>query len=166
MAIREILQLGEEKLTQVCEEVNQLDNIESLVEDMRDTLNSTSGVGLAAPQIGVLKRIVLVKDPDTNKETWLINPVILEKHGKDTDREGCLSYSGRFGIVTRAKYVKIKAQDLSRHWFRIKAEGLRARIFQHEIDHLDGHMYTEIVERYLTDEEVEEMRQAKLRDNE
>ena len=120
------------------------DKIRILVEDMLDTMYEANGVGLAAPQIGVLKRIVVIDISEEGDEPIvLINPVIVETRGSQTGEEGCLSVPERSGTVTRPKYVKIKAFNMDMEEFEMEGEDLLARAFCHEIDHLDGHLYTE-----------------------
>ena len=130
--------------------------IKELIEDMLETMYDANGVGLAAPQVGVLKRIVVI-DVTGEDPIVLINPRILETSGEQTGGEGCLSLPGKSGTVTRPNYVKVKAYDREMKPFEIEGTELLARAFCHEIDHLDGHMYVEKVEGELTDvEEVEE----------
>lgn len=130
--------------------------IKELIEDMLETMYDANGVGLAAPQVGVLKRIVVI-DVTGEDPIVLINPRILETSGEQTGGEGCLSLPGKSGTVTRPNYVKVKAYDRDMKPFEIEGTELLARAFCHEIDHLDGHMYVEKVEGELTDvEEVEE----------
>lgn len=156
MAIREILQLGDSRLTQVSNTIQEFDDkLYNLIIDLTDTLNSTSGVGISAPQIGELYRVVVIKDIETGETYDIINPTIIDKSGEQTDAEGCLSYKGKFGIVTRPMNVRVQAQNSHGETSIIEASGLLARILSHEIDHLDGHMYTEYVQRYLTEEEIQ-----------
>lgn len=145
MALRNIRTIGDPCLNKVCREVNIItDKIKILVEDMLDTMYEANGVGLAAPQIGVLKRIVVIDVSENGDEPLvLINPVIVETKGSQTGEEGCLSVPERSGTVTRPQYVKIKAFDLDMNEFEMEGEDLLARAFCHEIDHLDGHLYTE-----------------------
>ena len=145
MALRNIRTIGDPCLNKVCREVNIItDKIRILVEDMLDTMYEANGVGLAAPQIGVLKRIVVIDISEEGDEPLvLINPVIIETKGSQTGEEGCLSVPERSGTVTRPQYVKIKAFDLDMNEFEMEGEDLLARAFCHEIDHLDGHLYTE-----------------------
>ncbi len=154
MAIRNIVKLGDEILTKKCRMVDEInDRIITLLDDMHETLIQSGGVGLAAPQVGILKRIALV---DTGEETLeLINPEILSSEGEQTDLEGCLSYPGKFGEVTRPMIVTIKAQNRNGEWIEYTGEGLTARAFCHEIEHLDGHMFIEKVTRWADDDELE-----------
>ena len=157
MAIRNIRIMGDPILEKVCKEVKEVTpRIKELIEDMLETMYDANGVGLAAPQVGVLKRIVVI-DGTGEDPIVLINPRILETSGEQTGGEGCLSLPGKSGTVTRPNYVKVKAYDRDMKPFEIEGTELLARAFCHEIDHLDGHMYVEKVEGELTDvEEVEE----------
>ena len=120
---------------------------------MQQTLAEANGVGLAAPQVGILRRVVVV---DTGEEILeLVNPELLETSGEQEGAEGCLSVPGKYGLVKRPNYAKVRAQDRNGAWFEAEGEELIARCFCHELDHLDGIMYTEIMERFLTDEELE-----------
>ena len=157
MAIRNIRIMGDPILEKVCKEVKEVTpRIKELIEDMLETMYDANGVGLAAPQVGVLKRIVVI-DVTGEDPIVLINPRILETSGEQTGGEGCLSLPGKSGTVTRPNYVKVKAYDREMKPFEIEGTELLARAFCHEIDHLDGHMYVEKGEGELTDvEEVEE----------
>ena len=157
MAIRNIRIMGDPILEKVCKEIKEVTpRIKELIEDMLETMYAANGVGLAAPQVGVLKRIVVI-DVTGEDPIVLINPRILETSGEQTGGEGCLSLPGKSGTVTRPNYVKVKAYDRDMKPFEIEGTELLARAFCHEIDHLDGHMYVEKVEGELTDvEEVEE----------
>ena len=157
MAIRNIRIMGDPILEKVCKEVKEVTpRIKELIEDMLETMYDANGVGLAASQVGVLKRIVVI-DVTGEDPIVLINPRILETSGEQTGGEGCLSLPGKSGTVTRPNYVKVKAYDRDMKPFEIEGTELLARAFCHEIDHLDGHMYVEKVEGELTDvEEVEE----------
>lgn len=149
MALRNIRTIGDEILEKTAKEVTEITpRIETLVEDMIETMYDSQGVGLAAPQVGILKRIVVIdvspeEEPDP---IILINPVILETSGEQTGYEGCLSVPGKSGIVTRPNYAKVKAYNLDMEEFIIEGEELLARCLCHEIDHLDGHLYVEKVE--------------------
>lgn len=148
MAIRNIVKLGDEILKKKCREVKKIDGrIICLLDDMIDTLKEADGVGLAAPQVGVLRRVAIVDIGDNVLE--LINPVILSADGEQTDAEGCLSYPGMFGLVTRPKIVKIRALDRDGNEYEYTGEDLIARAFCHEIDHLDGHFFTEKVTEWV-----------------
>ncbi len=151
MAIRNIREIGDEVLNKKCKEVTQLtDRTRELIDDMFDTMYEAQGVGLAAPQVGILKRIVVI-DVTGEDPILLINPVILETSGEQSGHEGCLSVPGKSGVVTRPNYVKVKAYDEDMKPFVIEGTELLARAFCHEIDHLDGHLYVEKVEGDLMD---------------
>ncbi len=151
MAIRNIREMGDEVLNKKCKEVTELtDRTRELIDDMFDTMYEAQGVGLAAPQVGILKRIVVI-DVTGEDPILLINPVILETSGEQTGHEGCLSVPGKSGVVTRPNYVKVKAYDENMEPFIIEGTELLARAFCHEIDHLDGHLYVEKVEGDLMD---------------
>ena len=151
MAIRNIREMGDEVLNKKCKEVTEVtDRTRELIDDMFDTMYDALGVGLAAPQVGILKRIVVV-DVTGEDPILLINPVILETSGEQTGHEGCLSVPGKSGMVTRPNYVKVKAYDEDMKPFIIEGTELLARAFCHEIDHLDGHLYVEKVEGDLMD---------------
>lgn len=150
MATRIIREIGDEVLNKVCKEVPEITTrISVLIEDMLDTMYEADGVGLAAPQVGVLKRIVVIDAGDG--PIVLINPKILETSGEQTGQEGCLSVPGKAGIVTRPNYVKVAAYDESMVMREIEGTELLARAICHEIDHLDGHLYVEKVEGDLID---------------
>ena len=161
MAIRQIREMGDEVLTKVSKEVKAVSpRTLLLIEDMLDTMYETGGVGLAAPQVGILKRIVVIDVGEG--PIILINPEIIETAGEQTGDEGCLSVPGKAGQVTRPNYVKVKALDENMEEVIYEGEELLARAFCHEIEHLDGHLYVEKVEGELHDvtyedeEEVEE----------
>ena len=160
MAIREIRTMGDDVLTKVCKEVKAMTpRTAILIEDMLDTMYEAPGVGLAAPQVGVLRRIVVIDVGEG--PIILINPEILETNGEQTGDEGCLSVPGKAGCVTRPDYVKVRALDENMEEVVYEGEGLLARAFCHEIDHLDGHLYVEKVEGEIhdvtyEDEEMEE----------
>ena len=157
MAIRNIRIMGDPILEKVCKEVKEVTpRTQELIDDMLETMYDANGVGLAAPQVGILKRIVVI-DVTGEDPIVLINPRILETSGEQTGGEGCLSLPGKSGTVTRPNYVKVRAYDRNMKPFGMEGTELLARAFCHEIDHLDGHMYVEKVEGELTDvEEVEE----------
>ena len=148
MAIREVREIGDEILGKQCKEVKKMTiRTKILIGDMLDTMYEKMGVGLAAPQVGILKRIVVIDVGEG--PIVLINPEIIETSGEQTGEEGCLSVPGKWGIVTRPNYVKVRALNEEMEEFEIEGEGLLARAFCHEIDHLDGKMYTELVEGEL-----------------
>ena len=154
MAIRTILTEKEDVLHKVCKPVEKFDErLWVLLDDMRDTLDEANGVGLAAPQVGILRRVVIV---DTGEEILeLVNPEMLETSGEQEGPEGCLSVPGKYGIVKRPYIAKVRAQDRNGEWYEVEGEELIARCFCHELDHLDGIVYTEVMERFLTAEELE-----------
>lgn len=156
MAIRNIRKMGDEVLNKKCKEVTEVtDRTMELIDDMFDTMYEAQGVGLAAPQVGILKRIVVV-DVTGEDPILLINPVIIESSGEQTGQEGCLSVPGKSGTVTRPNYVKVKAYDENMEPFMIEGTELLARAFCHEIDHLDGHLYVEKVEGDLMEVTLDE----------
>lgn len=157
MALRKIVEQGEDCLTKVCRPVTAFDSrLHQLLDDMAETLAAANGAGLAAPQVGVLRRVCLVLDEETEEYLELINPEILSQEGRQTGLEGCLSVPGKWGMVTRPAKVRVRAQDRYGDWFEAEGTELTARAFCHEIEHLDGHMYTEHIDRFLTEEEVRE----------
>ena len=155
MAIREIRVKGDDVLTKVCKEVTKMTpRTEELIEDMIETMYEANGVGLAAPQVGVMKRIVVI---DVGEGLIvMINPVILETSGSQTGDEGCLSVPGKAGQVTRPNYVKVKFLNEDMEECIIEGEELLARAICHETEHLDGHLYTEKVEGLLHDVNYDE----------
>ena len=153
MALRKILTEPNSTLHKVCRPVTDFNRrLNTLLDDMTETLLEAGGVGLAAPQVGILRRVVVVDTGEGILE--LVNPEILETSGEQEGAEGCLSVPGKYGIVKRPNVARVRAQDRNGEWFEAEGEGLIARCFCHEIDHLDGHLYTELVSRYLTDEEL------------
>lgn len=157
MGLRKILTDKDPALHKVCKPVTTFDEkLHKLVDDMRETLIDSNGVGLAAPQVGILRRIFLV-DVGLNGEDIIecINPEILETEGEQEGAEGCLSVPGRYGLVKRPYWVKLRAQDRNGEWFEAEGEELIGRCFCHENDHLDGIVYTEVMERFLTEDELE-----------
>lgn len=163
MALRTILQDGDaalQKKSRVVTEFNA--RLHELLDDMQETLVHAGGAGLAAPQVGVLRRAVLVLEtnvPEDSEEYLieLINPEIIEIEGEQTGTEGCLSLPGALGIVSRPQKVKVRAQDRYGKTFEVEGEGLTARAFCHEIDHLEGILYTARAERMLSEDEIEAM---------
>ena len=156
MAIRNIRTMGDSCLTKECKPVKEMNHkLQVLIEDMLDTMYEANGVGLAAPQVGILKRIVCMDVGDGN-QYLMINPEIIELSGEQTGMEGCLSVPGKRGQVTRANYAKVKAYNENMEEIIIEGEGLLARCIQHECDHLDGILYVSKVEGELVDKEVEE----------
>ena len=157
MALRNIVTVGDPVFTKKCRPVVKFDDrLAQLIDDMKETMRNANGVGLAAPQVGVLRRLVVVDVGDEIVE--LVNPeLVSESEEQQTGVEGCLSLPGEYGVVTRPMYVTVRAQDRNGDWYEYDGEELVARCFCHEIDHLDGHMYTEIAEKMLTPEELEQM---------
>ena len=156
MAIRKIVTQGDEVLTKKCREVTEFnDRLHDLLDDMADTLEESGGVGLAAPQVGGLRRVVLVIN-DEEEILELINPEIIHTEGEQTGPEGCLSVPGKFGMVTRPNFVRVRAQDRFGEWFEAEGEELTARCFCHELEHLDGHLYVEHIDHFLTEEELQQ----------
>ena len=156
MGLRKILTTKDPALRKVCKPMVNFDNrLFRLLEDMKDTLVDSGGVGLAAPQVGILRRVVLVdvgmEEPDIIE---LINPEMVETDGEQYGPEGCLSVPGKYGLVRRPMYAKVRAQDRNGDWYEYEGEELIARCFCHELDHLDGIVYTEKMDRFLTDEEL------------
>ena len=162
MAIRKIREMGDPILNKTCKEVKEITpRVRELIEDMLDTMYEANGVGLAAPQVGVLKRVVVI-DVDGNSPHILINPRLVETSGEQTGSEGCLSIPGKCGIVTRPNYAKVEALDVNMRPITLEGEELLARAICHELEHLEGHLYVEKVIGELqdmvptTDEEAEE----------
>ena len=154
MGLRKILTDKEPALHKVCKPVEKFDwRLHKLLDDMRDTLAEANGVGLAAPQVGILRRVVIV---DTGEEILeLVNPTLLETDGEQVGPEGCLSVPGKYGLVKRPYTAKVRAQDRDGDWYEVEGEELIARCFCHELDHLDGIVYTQVMERFLTEEELQ-----------
>ena len=157
MAIRKIREIGDGTLAKVCKEVTEMTpRIEQLIDDMLDTMYEANGVGLAASQVGILKRIVVI-DTTGDEPYVMINPRLLETSGERTGYEACLSVPGKTGVVTRPNYVKVRALDRDMKPFELEATELLARAICHEVEHLDGHLYVERVEGDLKNvEDVEE----------
>ena len=156
MAIRQVRTIGDDILRKECKPVKEITpRIAELIEDMFETMYEANGVGLAAPQVGVLKQIV-VMDVDDGNQYVMINPEIIGQEGSQTGYEGCLSLPGKSGIVTRPNYVKVKALDENMEPYELEGEGLLARAICHETDHLQGKMYTELVEGELRRNSYEE----------
>ena len=153
MGLRRIHTDKEPSLHKVCKSVTSFDwKLHKLLDDMRDTLIDSNGVGLAAPQVGILRRVVLVDTGDEILE--LINPEMVETDGEQVGPEGCLSVPGKYGLVKRPYYVKVRAQDRYGDWFEAEGEELIGRCFCHENDHLDGIVYTQVMDRFLSEEEL------------
>ena len=157
MALRNIVVEGDECLHKMCRPVTAFGpRLHQLLDDMAETLAEANGAGLAAPQVGILRRLCLVLDEETEQFVELINPEIISASGEQTGLEGCLSVPGKWGIVTRPNKVKVRAQDRFGNWFEMEREELTARAFCHEIEHLDGHLFIEHVDHFLTEEELRE----------
>ena len=160
MAIRKLRYEGDPVLGKVCKEVKEMTpHLQELVQDMLETMYAAEGVGLAAPQVGILKRIAVIDiSPEQDSPIILINPVITHTEGEQRGSEGCLSVPGKAGIVTRPNIVRAKAYDLDMNEFEIEGEELLARALIHEIEHLDGQLYVDKVEGQLVDvdEEMED----------
>ena len=154
MAIRTIRVMGDEILEKKCREIKEVTpRIQELIDDMFDTMYDANGGGLAAPRVGILKRVVVIDTDGTGYV--LINPEIIETDGSQTGQEGCLSLPGKYGIVTRPNYVKVRAYDENMEPFELEGEGLLARAICHECEHLEGVMYVEHVEGELMDVETD-----------
>ena len=157
MAIVKILTQDDPALSKICHPVTKFDErLWGLLDDMKDTLIESNGVGLAAPQIGIIRRVVLVIN-EQDEIMEIINPEIIEQSGEQEGFEGCLSIPGMVGVVKRPMYVKIKAQDRNGEWYEAEGTGLTARCFCHELAHLDGHLYSELCDRLYTNEELDQM---------
>ncbi len=160
MALRHIVTQEDPILHKVCrEQVKFDDRLHQLLDDMAETLDAANGVGLAAPQVGILRRVVLVIETNVEEEEdeyviELINPVIINTEGEQVGAEGCLSVPGEYGIVRRPSVATVRAQDRDGNWFEYTGTGLTARCICHELDHLDGHIFTEKAERMLSEEEL------------
>ena len=154
MAIRKIVTLGDETLRKECRREEKFNlRLWLLLKDMAETMYKAEGVGLAAPQVGVLRRVVVIDAGDGLVE--FVNPEIIETEGEQCGREGCLSLPGRQAIVTRPRKVKVRAQNRKGEYFELEAENLFARAVCHELDHLDGRLYIDVMDRELTPEEIE-----------
>ena len=155
--LREIVKKGDEVLNKKCHPVTRFDDkLHTLLDDMGETLRQADGVGLAAPQVGILRQVVVVINED-DELIELVNPEIIETSGEQFGLEGCLSVPGRYGFVKRPMVVKVRAQDRDGNTFEVEDQGITARCFCHEIDHLGGHLFDELVDRTYTIEELEAM---------
>ena len=158
MALRNILTVEEPVLHKTARPVTRFDaHLGELLDDMRQTLTNAGGVGLAAPQIGILRRVVVLLDVNKDPEEMveLVNPEVIEQKGSERVVEGCLSVPGVYGYVTRPTWAKIRAQDRNGNWFEREGEGIVAQCFCHETEHLDGHLFTEKVEEYIDPEAMQ-----------
>lgn len=157
MATRKIVKIGDEALRKVCRKQEKFDlRLALLLKDMAETMYKAEGVGLAAPQVGILRRVAVVdvsQDHSGLKE--LVNPEITERSGSQTGREGCLSVPDRQGVVTRPMKVRVRYQNRHGEWEELETEGFEARAVCHELDHLDGVLYVDVMDRELTEEEIE-----------
>lgn len=169
MALRQIREMGDSCLTKVCKPVKEVNKRTlDLIDDLLETMYDAEGVGLAAPQVGILKRIAVIDAGEEYQDSplILINPEVLETDGEQTDYEGCLSVPGKVGRVTRPNYAKVKAYDAEMNEYVVEGEGLLARALLHEIEHLDGHMYVERVSGpLLTSEELAEILKQQEEEN-
>jgi len=157
MAIREILTQGDPALNKVCHAVTKFDDrLADLLDDMKETLADANGLGLAAPQIGILRRAVIVVDAE-GKMIELVNPEIIDQSGEQDGLEGCLSVPGKWGYVKRPMWAKVRAQDRNGEWFEVEGTEVVARCFCHELGHLDGHLYVELVDKLYTNDDLEAM---------
>ncbi len=153
MGLRKILTDKEPSLHKVCRPVEKFDRrLHKLLDDMVETMLDANGVGLAAPQVGILRRVVVVDTGEGILE--LVNPTIVETDGEQIGAEGCLSVPGKYGLVKRPSYATVRAQDRNGAWYEAEGEELIGRCFCHELDHLDGIVYTEVMERFLTEDEL------------
>ncbi len=170
MAERIILTRGDPALEKKCRPVVKFDRrLHTLIDDMRETLLTANGVGLAAPQVGILRRVAVVMDVmDEGSEhiLELVNPEIIAREGEQTDFEGCLSVPGQYGLVTRPNVVTVRAQDRDGNWFEATGEEIVARCLCHELEHLDGHLFVEHVDKLYTPEEMEAYRNARAGEGE
>jgi len=166
MAIRPIITQEDPVLSKVCHPVTKFDErLAELLDDMRETLAKANGVGLAAPQVGILRRVVLVVNAQ-GEMMELVNPTILDQSGEQEGLEGCLSVPGMWGYVTRPDWVKVKAQDRNGNWFEAEGTGLTARCFCHELDHLDGHLYSELCDELYTNDDLDRMMEEEEQEGE
>ena len=157
MALRTILTDGDPALHKACRPVTQFDEkLHDLLDDLKETLAHANGAGLAAPQVGILRRAVIVVDAN-DQMLELVNPEIIEREGEQEGFEGCLSVPGRWGVVKRPMKAKVRAQNRNGSFFEVEGEEIVARCFCHEIDHLDGHLFTELAGRLYTNEELDEL---------
>ncbi len=156
MALRRIVLQGDECLTKVCRPVTEFNSrLHILLDDMTETLLDSGGVGLAAPQVGILRRVCVVQNED-DEIIELVNPEIICTEGEQTGLEGCLSVPGKYGVVTRPEVVRVRAQDRNGDFFEVEDSDLTARCFCHEIEHLDGHLFVEHTDHLMSEEELQE----------
>lgn len=157
MAIRTILTQDDPALNKVCHPVTRFDDkLADLLDDLKETLTQANGMGLAAPQVGILRRaVIVVPDPEGDEMLELVNPEIVAQEGEQDGLEGCLSLPGLWGYVKRPNWVKVRAQDRYGNWFETEGTEMAARCFCHELEHLEGHMYDEHTDRLYTAEELD-----------
>ena len=157
MGIRKIVTIGDDTLRKHCKPQEKFDKrLATLLNDMAETMYKAEGVGLAAPQVGILRRAAVVDITEDHSGLMeLVNPEIVEREGEQTGREGCLSVPGRQGVVTRPMKVKVRYQDRNGDLYELKTEGFEARAICHELDHLDGRLYIDVMDRELTEEEIQ-----------
>ena len=156
MALRRIVLQGDECLTKVCRPVTEFNSrLHILLDDMTETLLDSGGVGLAAPQVGILRRVCVVQNED-DEIIELVNPEIIYTEGEQTGLEGCLSVPGKYGVVTRPEVVRVRAQDRNGNFFEVMDSDLTARCFCHEIEHLEGHLFVEHTDHLMSEEELQE----------
>lgn len=166
MALRTILTDRDPTLHKVCRPVTNFDSrLHDLLDDLKETLAQANGAGLAAPQVGILRRVVIVVD-DQEQMLELVNPEIIAQEGEQEGLEGCLSVPGRWGVVKRPQKVRVRAQDRNGQFFEAEGEDIVARCFCHEVEHLDGHLFTELADHLYTNEELDELLQAQEEDGE
>lgn len=158
MAVRPIIYDPDPILYKKCHPVTKFDKkLGNILTDMTQTMIHANGVGLAGPQIGYMRRVCVVLDTlDNDKIIEMVNPEVVETEGEQTGSEGCLSFPNKFGMVTRPRIVTVRAQDRNGEWFTVQSHDLTARAFLHEIDHLDGHVFTEKVTEYINMDEEED----------
>ena len=155
-AIRKIVTQGDPLLYKRCRPVTDFNRrLHDLLDDMKETLEEAQGVGLAAPQVGILRRVIVMDVGEEEEMLELVNPEILEETGEKSAPEGCLSVPGKWGMVSRPTFVRVRAQDRFGNWFETEGDDLMARCFCHEIEHLDGHLYVEHIDHFLSEEELD-----------
>lgn len=159
MAIRTIVKQGDPVLNKICHPVTKFDEkLADLLDDLKETLAEANGLGLAAPQVGILRRAVIVVN-GSGEMLELVNPEIVSRQGEQDGLEGCLSIPGMWGYVKRPAWVKVRAQDRNGSWFETEGSDMTARCFCHELSHLDGHLYTELCDKLYTNEDLDRMMQ-------
>ena len=156
MAIRKIVQDGDPILKKVCRPVEKFDDkLATLLDDMRETVITANGAGLAANQVGILRRAIVVVNVEDDSIIELVNPEIIESDGEQDGAEGCLSFPGQYGMVKRPMHVKVRAQDRNGKFFEIEGTDFLARAFCHDADHLNGIVFKERASRILSEDEME-----------